>query len=170
MRYASAILPLSALMTAACSTGPADEDRQAASTHMQNCAGDAVKKSAPILTDILAKLDAASAEKPAKQAKPDFTITGKLPAYEEAKKDGDESIKAKYDVGVTFKSAGGTLSASLSGSKLTTDKDGQTRNYPLFHQDLDVTSTDFRGVDIAASLKAGEQCAIAAQDKLGLKM
>lgn len=164
MRLASATLPLSALLTAACSNAPSKEDVSAAQTQMQNCI------TIPQLTDVTAKLDGLAGDKITRQAAPDFTIRGMLPSYEEKEVDGKEKLTAKMDVGITFRSAGGKTSAVLSGSKMTTNEEGEIRNYPLFSQDIDAASTDFKGVNVAEVLQKGQACALAAQEKLGLKM
>lgn len=172
MRLASATLPLSALLTAACSSGPSVEQKNAAQTEMQNCvAGKGlVSANAPALTDVSAKLTGIDGEKIVAQQYPDFSIKGTLPEYEEKGEDGKKKTVAKVNVGIVFKSEAGKLSAELAGSKFTTFEDGTSRNNPLYTEEVDPAATDFKGINVAAILSGGRACASGAQAKLGLDM
>lgn len=164
-----------ALATAACSTGPNDEQKALAQSEIQSCLGignanGVMSRYAPALSGVKAQLDGLDAEKITAQKYPDFTIRGVLPEYEEKSKDGDKTITAKMNVGVAFKSMDGVLSATLSGSKMTKDEEGRTRYFPLYSETIDPAANDFKGMKIDVILQEGRGCAIAAQQKLGLEM
>lgn len=179
MRIASAVLPLSVLMTAACSSGPSNTQKQDAQTEMQNCILVPKEKDKPSIaaefaapvTDITATLDGLASDKIIKQPFPDFTIKGAIPRYEDKIKGDDKDdkeIPVSMDVNIIFASVNGKQTVTLSGSQIKTDDKGNKHNNPFFSQELDIASKDFRGVNVAGMLEAGANCAIQAQSKLGL--
>lgn len=163
------IVLAAALATAACSSGPSAEQKQDAQTEMKSCADNVLKKYAPQLSEVTARLDGIDAPNYVKKDQPDFTVRGNLAPYEEKSGEGKKMATDKYDVGLAFESEAGKLSATLAGMKTSTDQEGRTRNFPLFSQDVDVASNDFKGIDIAAVLRETRACAVSAQNKLGLK-
>lgn len=176
MRLTTTVALSAALATAACSTGPSAELRSAAQEEFKTCMGlgtpngGVIKLAAPSLTEVTAQVDGLDSEVITPQKYPDFTIRGMLPEYEEKSKDGDKTITSTMNVGITFKSVGGVFSATLAGSKMNTDQDGKTRNYPLFSQQLDTKTADFKGVNVSTILTEGQGCALVAKQKLGMDM
>jgi hypothetical protein len=173
MMRLSAIAVSAALATAACSTGPDDEQKAAAQSEFQSCMGigkanGVMSRYAPTLTDVTAKLDGLDAEKITAQKYPNFSVRGTLPTYEEKFKDGKTTTTAKMDVGITLKSLGGEFSATLAGSKFTTDSEGKTRNYPLYSETLAPKTSNYKDIKVDVILTEAQGCAIVAQQKLGL--
>lgn len=161
MRFSTTAALTAALATAACSSGPSENEIAAAQTNFAKCATDVLKADALSLSGPKAELTNLTAETKPEHA--DFTVSAALPKTQEEIEWKGKKIKADLSASISFKAISGAQTISVSGYKNALANGGANQ---MFGEDFKPDAGVKYGVDITAVYPKLQQCADTARAPL----